>query len=204
MSVRGILLIGGGGHAKVVFDTIRASGMGVIGYCDDNAQSAMSGTLEYLGAIGGAADHDAPLVIAIGDVVTRRRFLGELGSGARFAEPIIHPSAVVSASAEIGEGVFVGPGAIVNADARIGAHAIINSGVIVEHDCRVGENAHIAPATVLGGGVCVGVDVLVGIGARVLPGIEVGAGRVVGGGAVVVKDVGGGDVVVGVPGRRRD
>jgi len=204
MSARGIILIGGGGHAKVVFDTIRASGMVVMGYCDDNAQSAMSGSLEYLGAIGGASAHDAPVVIAIGDVVTRRRCIGELGSGARVAEPIIHPSAVVSASAELGEGVLVGPGAIVNADARVGSHAIINSGVIVEHDCRVGENAHIAPGTVLGGGVCVGVDVLVGIGARVLPGVEIGDGSIVGAGAVVVKDVGGGAVVVGVPGRRRD
>lgn len=204
MSARGILLIGGGGHAKVVFDTIRASGMGVIGYCDDNAHSAMSGTLEYLGAIGDAGGLDAPVVIAIGDVGTRRRFIGELGGGARFAEPIIHPSAVVSASAEIGEGVLVGPGAVINADARVGSHAIINSGVIVEHDCRVGENVHVAPGTVLGGGVSVGGDTLVGIGSRVLPGVVIGEGCVVGAGAVVTRDVGGGDVVVGVPGRRRD
>ena len=204
MSARGILLIGGGGHAKVVFDTIRASGMGVIGYCDDNAHSAMSGTLEYLGAIGGASGHDAPVVIAIGDVGTRRRFIGELGSGARVAEPIIHPSAVVSASAELGEGVLVGAGAVINADARVGSHVIINSGVIVEHDCRIGENVHVAPGTVLGGGVSVGSDSLVGIGARVLPGVVVGAGCVVGAGAVVTRDVGDGETVVGVSGRVRE
>ena len=200
----GIILIGGGGHAKVVFDTCRASDMVLRGFCDDNPQSALSGLVEYLGSVGEAASLDGAVVIGIGDVGTRRRVLDALGGGVRASQPIIHPSAVVSACAEIGEGVFVGPGAIVNADARIGAHAIINSGSIIEHDCRIGENTHIAPGTVLGGGVCVGGDVLVGIGARVLPGVVVGDGSVVGGGAVVVRDVKGGDVVMGVPGRGRE
>lgn len=195
-----IVLIGGGGHAKVVFDACRLLDRVVAGFCDDSPSAALTGSMARLGGIGDAGAHGGAVIVTIGDVATRRRVLGVLGSGVRVCGPIIHPSAVVSPSAEIGEGVFVGPGAIVNADARVGAHAIINSGAIVEHDCRIGENTHIAPGAVLGGGVCVGVDVLVGIGARVLPGVVVGDGGVVGAGAVVLRDVGGGETVVGVVG----
>ncbi|MHA7814541.1 MAG: NeuD/PglB/VioB family sugar acetyltransferase [Phycisphaerales bacterium] len=204
MGGTGIILIGGGGHAKVVFDAIRASDMVAAGFCDDQSRAALSGFLEHLGGVSSASGHGGAVVIAVGDIATRRGVISALGGGARVAEPIIHPSAVVSASAELSEGVFVGPGAIVNADARVGGHAIVNSGSIVEHDCRIGENAHVAPGAVLGGGVGVGCDTLVGMGARVLGGVTIGDGCVVGAGAVVTRDVGDGDVVVGVPGRRRD
>jgi sugar O-acyltransferase (sialic acid O-acetyltransferase NeuD family) len=201
MGTKGIILIGGGGHAKVVFDSCRASDMVVRGFCDDNSHSALSGSIEHLGPISDAAKHDEPVVIGIGDVNIRRRVLETLSGSSRTAMPIIHPSAVVSASAELAEGVLIGPGAIVNADARIGAHAIINSGAIIEHDCRIGENTHIAPGTVLGGGVSLGIDTLVGMGARVLPCRTIGDACVIGAGAVVTSDVDDGEIVVGVPGR---
>ena len=201
MGTSGIILIGGGGHAKVVFDALRENDAVVSGFVDDSAHCALSGVLEHLGAVGGV-DRDQPVIVAIGDVATRRRVLGEI-SGARMSGPVIHPSAVVSPSALLGDGVFVGPGAIINADARIEAHAIINSGAIVEHDCRIGINTHVAPGCVLGGGAVVGDDTLVGLGSRVLPGVKIGAGCVVGAGAVVIESVEAGVMVVGVPGRER-
>lgn len=200
MGTQGIILIGGGGHAKIVFDACRASDTLVRGFCDDHSPSPLSGSAEHLGKIQDAQSLDAPIIIAIGHVTTRRRVLNTRFSDARITAPVIHSSAIVSPSASIAEGVFVAPGAIVNADARIDAHAIINSGTIIEHDCRVGENTHVAPGTVLGGSVCVGIDTLVGIGARVLPGISIGNGCVIGAGAVVTRDVGNGETVVGVPG----
>lgn len=199
MTRQGIILIGGGGHAKVVFDTLRAADAVLAGFVDDRRDCALGGQLQYLGLIE-SLDEDAEVVIAIGDVATRRKVLRRVGA-VRVTAPVIHPSAVVSPSAALGEGVLIGAGVIVNADTRIESHAIINSGAIVEHDCRVGVNTHIAPGCVLGGGVVVGGDTLVGLGARVLPGIRIGRGSVVGAGAVVVRDVGDGETVVGVPGR---
>ena len=201
MGTSGIILIGGGGHAKVVFDALRDGDAGVRGFVDDSAHCALSGVLEHLGGVAGV-DREHPVIVAIGDVATRRRVLGQI-EGARVSGPVIHPSAVVSPSALLGDGVFVGPGAIINADARIEAHAIVNSGAIVEHDCRVGVNTHVAPGCVLGGGAVVGDDTLVGLGARVLPGVKIGAGCVVGAGAVVVESVETGATVVGVPGREK-
>ncbi len=205
MTRHGIILVGGGGHAKVVFDALRAADAAVLGFVDDRRDCPLSGQLEHLGPIESLGD-GAEVIIAIGDVATRRgvlvRMLERLG-GVRVTGPVIHPSAVVSPSAALGEGVLIGPGVIVNADARIESHAIVNSGAIVEHDCRVGENAHVAPGCVLGGGVVVGEDTLVGLGARVLPGVVIGRGCVVGAGAVVVGGVGDGETVVGVPGKVR-
>ena len=196
---KGITIIGGGGHAKVVLDAMRGVGMFIRGFVDDQSPCPLSGMLDHLGSID-TVEEDDRVILAIGDVVARRRVLGRLGAG-RVAGPVIHTGAIVSPSASVGEGAFVGPGAIVNAEARVGAHAIVNTGAIVEHDCRVGMNTHIAPGSVLGGGVEVGEDALVGLGARVLPGIVIGDGCVVGAGAVVTRDVPSESTVVGVPGR---
>jgi len=198
---QGITIIGGGGHAKVVLDAMRGVGMFIRGFVDDQSPCALTGTIDHLGSID-TVQEDHRVFLAIGDVHARRRVLGRLGS-ARIAGPVIHTGAIVSPSASVGEGAFVGAGAIVNAEARIGAHAIVNTGAIVEHDCRVGINTHIAPGCVLGGGVEVGDDALVGLGARVLPGVEIGRGCVIGAGTVVTRDVGAGQTVVGVPGREK-
>lgn len=116
-------------------------------------------------------------------------------------EPLVHPTAWVSPSAELGRGVFVGPMAVINARARIAHHAIINTGAVVEHECDVGLGAHVAPHATLAGGTRVGAHALVGLGAAVLPGAAVGARAVVGAGAVVLQDVAEGQRVAGCPAR---
>ena len=150
-------------------------------------------------------------ILAIGGIAIRRRVLEEIAliekstsaQATYVALTLVHPTAYVSPTAEIGQGVYIGPKAVVHAFANVGNHAIINSGAIVEHECVIGENSHIAPGAVLGGNVRVGRDTLVGIGSRVLPGIQVGAGATVGGGATVVRTVVAGSTVVGVPARTR-
>jgi sugar O-acyltransferase (sialic acid O-acetyltransferase NeuD family) len=197
MGSKGIILIGGGGHAKVVFDTLCATGADIAGVFDDSPRCPLADVIEHLGPISSSSMNE-PGILCVGDLRVRRVVLDQLCSQ-RFAAPAIHPSAIVSPSASIAEGVFVGPGAIINADARIEGHVIINSGAIIEHDCRIGQNTHVAPGSILGGGVTIGTDSLVGLGARVLPGVRIGAGCIIGSGAVVLQSVKAGDTVVGVP-----
>jgi UDP-perosamine 4-acetyltransferase len=227
----GLILLGGGGHAKVVADAAIAQGHRLDGFLDDRADAALT-ALEYrhLGALNDWRRFAGrPMFIALGDNALRRRLIDDIhplapgsaggwlsGSesvGSWFgrhppAEPgahglaiIVHPSAVVSPSALIDHGVFIAPGAIVNAGAHVGRGAIVNSGAIVEHDCRIGECAHIAPGAILGGNVTVGPAALIGLGARVLPGVTIGQGAVVGAGAVVIENVSDGATVRGVPAR---
>lgn len=192
-----LVLVGGGGHAKVVADAARAAGLVLAGFVDDDPNAGVPG-LEWLGGLDRVRE---PWILCIGDVGTRMRVLESLhGEVAR----VLHPTTILSESAEIGLGVFVGPGAVVNADAVVEEHAIVNSAAVVEHDARVGRGSHIAPGAVLCGNVSVGAGCLVGAGAVLLPGVEIGDGAIVGAGAVVTGAVPARTRAVGVPARVLD
>lgn len=203
-----VVLIGGGGHALVIAEAAQFAGVDVVGFLDDDPSAAV--TRLPRGPVHVAPLNDLPRIadrrwiLSIGNVELRAEMLGELEQLelSRQAISIIHPSAFVSPSAQIGQGVYVGPRAIVHSNARVQDHAIINSGAIVEHDCVIGYNAHVAPGAVLGGGVRIGISALVGLGARVLPLLSVGDHAVVGAGAVVVKAVTDWQRVAGVPARQ--
>ena len=197
-----IILIGGGGHAKVILDAANAANIEVQGFVDDLPDAPLS-TMRSSPTYAGTSDEitnqtQCQPILAIGNLQRRELFIDQLDR-VTFAKPIIHPSAIIAQSASIALGAFVAPGAIINADAKICSHAIINTGSIIEHDCRVGINTHIAPRAPLGGGVQVGNHTLVGIGATVLPGIKIGSRCTIGAGAVVTQDVQDGETVVGVP-----
>ncbi len=196
-----VILIGGGGHAGVVLDVCRAAGVGVVGVVDDDRGCGLvRAGLDWIGPLGCDLPDGGRWVLAIGDLGARRRALGGLDGGRRCGA-IVHPSAVIGSDVELGDGTVVMPRAVINRGARIGIDGIVNTGAIVEHDCVIGDNAHLAPGSVLGGGVRVGGGTLVGIGACVIPGMVIGRGCVVGAGAVVVRGVGDGERVVGVPAR---
>jgi sugar O-acyltransferase (sialic acid O-acetyltransferase NeuD family) len=198
-----LIFLGGGGHAKVVLDSARGLGLGVDGFHDDDPAPSLCGDggLAHLGKIPQSCSQTGTMyMVTVGELGVRERLIMRI-ERSNVGGAVVDRSAVVSPSAQINGGVFVGVGAIVNADAVVGAHAIINTGAIVEHDCRVGLNTHLAPRVVLGGGVVVGEHTLVGIGSTVLPGVTIGSRCVIGGGAVVIDDVADGQCVVGNPAR---
>ena len=198
-----LVLIGGGGHAAVVADAALAAGWNLAGYFDDQPQPALG--LPHLGSVAawqsepGNLSSEAKVHAAVGDAALRRQWLAAMDD--EQLATIVHPSAVISPSAVVGRGVFIGPLAVVNARAVIGRGAIINSGAVVEHDCSVGEFCHVAPRAVLTGSVCLGDATLVGCGAVVLPGVSIGRGATVGAGAVVTADLPRDVVAAGVPAR---
>lgn len=170
-----IILIGYGGHAKSVADCIERQGKyRIVGYTDPEAHVSK---YEYLGT-------DAELqklyaqgiknaVIAVGYLGKGdlRERLYKMAKDIGFCLPVIKDSSsVISDTALIGEGSFVGKGAIINAESQIGKMAIINTMALVEHECRVGDFAHVAVAAVLCGNVTVGQAALVGANATVIQG----------------------------------
>lgn len=200
-----LTLVGGGGHAVVVAESALRGGLTLAGFYDDDPDTALASgnpsttRLGDLTSLEAEELDNAPWILAVGDLGTRRWLIDRLYRAEDDAAMVVHPDASVAESSVVAGGVWIGPRAVVHSRARVLDHAIINSGAIIEHDCLVAENAHIAPGAVLGGEVSVGNDTLIGLGARVLPGVAIGAGCIVGAGAVVIRDVDDGSTVVGVP-----
>lgn len=141
-------------------------------------------------------DRDKSYICGIGDNAVRKQF------GGKGLTTIIHPTAHIEQSAQIGAGTFVGPMAMAHVGAKIGRGAIINSGAIVEHHNVIGDWVHIAPNATLCGNVHVGEGAFVGAGAVVKPNLTIGKWAVVGCGAVVLADIPDGEVWVGNPARK--
>jgi sugar O-acyltransferase (sialic acid O-acetyltransferase NeuD family) len=193
-----IFLIGGGGHASVVIDCLKAQGVNVAGVFDPLYKGTPA--VPALGTYATSFDPAALAIIAIGNNTIRKRVSDQVTHG---FENAIHPSALVSSAAKTGDGNMILHGAIVQANCFLGRHVIINTGATIDHDCRIEDFVHIAPGVVLCGNVQVGEGAIVGAGAVIIPGIKVGAWATIGAGSVVIRDVAPGACVVGNPARQK-
>lgn len=205
MKTKKLLIIGGGGHAKVLIDAISSAGKYRIEGILDN-RVKVGDKITGFPVIGGDEFldkfKDFYIAIGIGSVKAsdKRKMIYERCRRMGFELPaIIHSDAYVSNSAVIGDGVQVMAGAVINPQAKIGANTIINTGAIIEHDCVVAPHCHISLNAVLAGKVMVGESCHVGMGAIILQEIDIGSRVTVGAGAVVTKDIEGGKTVVGIP-----
>lgn len=201
----GILIIGAGGHAKVLADALLSRGERVLGFVDDNAQLWGQSRLG-LPILGGIDSYTTfqpdGLLLGIGVNSVRKAIVERLGEAARpLWRTAIHPSAVIAASASIGPGTAICAGVVVNPDTVIGQHAIINTGATVDHDCLIEDYAHIAPGSTLTGSIRVGAGALIGARTVTIPGRTIGAWATVGAGAVITRDIPPGVTAKGIPAR---
>lgn len=198
-----LMIIGAGGHGKVVADAALQAGWQDIRFAD--ARFPELTRLRQWPIVGNDRDLlRAPpdvdgLIIAVGNNRSRAALHQRFQAAGWPMVSIIHPAAVVSPFAQLGAGSVVLAGAIINIDASIGEAAIINSGAVVEHDCVLGLGVHVSPQAALAGGVSVGDFSWVGIGSSVRQAVHVGSGVTIGAGAAVIADVPDGLTVAGVP-----
>ena len=191
-----ILVIGAGGHAKVVIDALRLAQCTIAGLVDPAlAVGTRIAGCEVLGGddvVERSRPEDVMLANGVGGTKSTagrdavyRRFRAK---GYRFAT-VLHPSAIVSRTATLGEGAQVMAGCAVQPDAKIGANSIVNTRASVDHDCTIGESVHIAPGVTLSGSVTIGDGSHIGTGAVVIQGITIGRNSLVAAGAVVYRDL---------------
>lgn len=209
-SQESIVLVGGGGHCKVLIDLIQSCGkyditgitdpqlgsttkildVPVLGGDDLLEQILKDGTKNAAICVGGAGDN------------TKRGSLFDKAKEIGFSMPcLIHPAAIVSKHAHVGDGVQIMAGAVLQTASFIGENTILNSGSIIEHDCRIGGHVHVCPGAVILGGCVVGDGVFIGAGATVLQGVEIGSQALVACGSAVIANVDDRAVVKGVPAR---
>jgi sugar O-acyltransferase (sialic acid O-acetyltransferase NeuD family) len=193
-----IQVIGAGGHAKVVIQTARAAGFFPVSVYDDNEHLA-GGQLcgvPIKCPVPLAAEKDIPTIIAIGNNHIRWQFAEKFSLN---WATVIHPTAVVDPTVQIGKGTVVLAGAIIQVDTVVEGHVIINTSSSIDHDCVIGDFVHIAPGTHLCGGVSIGTGTLIGVGACIKPLLKVGMWSIVGAGAAVTSHLTDNIVAVGVP-----
>jgi UDP-perosamine 4-acetyltransferase len=200
------IIIGAGGHARVVADTILVKGYGLKGIVDVeySGQKEKIMGCSVLGGIDFIDQFDpekVALSIAIGDN-TQRSFYYNFFMQKGFIFPqLIHPAAIVSEFSHISDGVFINAGVIINSNAKIGKNCIINTGSIIEHEVIVDKHCHICPGVKIAGRVTIGNNSFIGMGANIIDSITIGHNVVIGSGSVIIKDIKPHSTYVGVPGR---
>ncbi len=206
-----IVVLGGGGHARVVISILKKLGVYLIlGYTDVSDRGSISG-VSFIGEDaclpGLLGEHPGcSAVIGVGNVRpddARRRLYEKITAYGFIFPRVISPDAVVSDDVEVGEATVVMAGAVVNAGTVVGKGVILNTNCTVDHDCRIGDFVHVAPGATLSGGVKVGDSALIGAGATVIQYRTVSPFCTVGAGATVVEDLNEPGIYLGTPARRR-
>ena len=189
-----IVIIGQGGHSKVIRDMLLSSDeYEIVGYLDDKYEEIKVQENVFYGpiiSVKTVVEHftDIKFIIGIGDNLIRKSIAEKLELPDECYATLIDKSAVVSPHAAIGCGTVVMPNAVINADSQIGKHAIINTGSVVEHDCKIEDFVHISPHAALTGGVQIEEGVSVGAGAVIIPNVTVGEWTIIGAGATVITE----------------
>ncbi len=200
------LIIGGGGHAKVVIDAVLKAHPNIkISVFDDDEKKHGTRILNVLieppNLNVTLLSKGIEACIAIGDNLTRiQKYLFWKELGLKF-RTVIHPDSLISPFAKIGDGTVVFAGAVINPEAWIGDNVIVNTGSVIEHDCVLENHVQVATNATLCGGVKVREGAMIGAGATILPGVEIGRYAVVGAGAVVISSIPDKQTYVGVPAR---
>ncbi|SDM78061.1 acetyltransferase [Bacillus sp. OK048] len=200
-----IVVIGCGGHSKVIVDMILSTGESdIVGFLDDKYDELRLKEDTYCGPISAAErllekSPDIKLVIAIGDNKVRQSIVQKLNLSYEYFVTVKHKSAVISPTAKIGHGAVIMPNSVINADSRIGDHSIINTGSVIEHDSIVGDFSHVCPGATLTGSVQLGEGAYVGSGSTIIPNIKIGEWTIIGAGATVISDIPAYCTAVGIP-----
>lgn len=204
--MRKVVIVGAGGHAKVIADILRENGeYEIAGLVDCNPDKSFWG-IPVLGN-----DDDLARIyrekaikyafVALGNGKLRERVTKRVLEVGFQVINVISKAAVVSRSACLGTGIVIMPGAVINADVKIGDGCIINTNASIDHEGILGEYTHIAPGCAVSGKVRIGKHCLLGTGSRVIDQIDIGDDTIVGAGAAVVKNLRGNCTAVGVPAR---
>jgi UDP-perosamine 4-acetyltransferase len=192
-----VVILGGGGHARVVIDALRRAGHTIAGVIDPKPEVAktLPAGVNWLGKnLSQTKASEAQVAIGVGSLEAnannpRIRLFYEAKAAGFEILSVRHPSAIVAGDVALGEGSQVMAGVILQPGIRIGVNCIVNTSASLDHDCRIGDHVHIAPRVVLSGGVSVGNGSHLGTGAIIIQSIRIGEWAMIAAGAIVTVDV---------------
>jgi len=202
-----ILIIGAGGHSKIVIDILEENDQKIIGLLDDDTNLHNEKIMGYdvLGSIGLINEYDKNeigFIISIGNNKVRRKLYTELISKGYKPVSAISNDAKISKYAELGEGLIINAGVVTHPDVQIKDNVIIGMNATVSHDTLIESNVHISPGVHLTGNTYIEDGVDIGTGAMLKPGVSIGKNTIVGAGAVLIDDLEANSIYAGVPAKK--
>lgn len=198
---RKIAILGAGGHALAVWDACVSAGFEPVGFVDPTSTALHAHGLALLTDLADVDLHDVEIALGIGHNFRREQAANEL----RFSYPearlpvVLHQTAWVSPSADLGEGTVVLAQAHVGPMAKTGVGALLNTCASLDHESQLGDFSSLGPGAHTGGNVVIGARTMIGLNAGVLQGVSVGADTVIGAHSLVRQDVPAETVAYGVP-----
>lgn len=194
-----LVIIGAGGHGKVVADIAKKKGYDEIVFLDDNESLTECGGYAVVGKSNQYADFNCDIFVAIGNSKIREIVQTKVEQAGKTVPTLVHPNTSIAENVAIGRGTVVVAGAVVNPGAEIGRGCIINTGSSVDHDCKIADFVHVSVGAHVAGTVNIGKHTWIGAGVTVSNNVNICGDCMIGAGAVVVKDILENGTYVGVP-----
>ncbi|CAD2079267.1 acetyltransferase [Phocicoccus pinnipedialis] len=197
-----LILIGVGGHSKVIRDIVNQSDeYKLVGYLDNKFEHYYEDNGIFFDSLINIKKYicNNYFFIAIGDNNIRKKIVDSINLPLYKYPVLVHKDATLSKDTVINNGTVVMAKSVINSSTKIGTHCIINTGAIVEHDNEVSDYVHISPGSVVTGGVVIGQRTQVGAGATVIPNVTIGENVIVGAGSTVLNNIEDNIIVVGSP-----
>jgi len=203
MSSKPVIIMGTGGHAKVVTDALKLSGKEILGFVTPDLQAGAEFCGRKILGDDESIKHYLPdeveLVNGVGSL-PRKNIRWQLADkmrkqGYRFAS-VVHPDAVVASDVNLDKGVQIMAGVVIQPSTKIGQDSIINTGALIDHDCKIAENCHLAPGVVCSGGVIIGSNTHLGTGTIVMEYRTIGSNCAVAAGSVVFENISDGVILI--------
>ena len=204
-----VIVLGAGGHARVLIDTLLTTDINVVGITSINPKDInkelnginVIGDDEVISRYSPESVHLVNGIGSTGEIEKRKELFDYFKERGYSFASVIHPSAVISPDVQLNEGVQVMAGTVIQTGSKIKKNTIINTKVSVDHDCIIGSHVHLAPGVTISGGVQVADDVLIGAGTTIIQGVRIGKKCSIGAGSLVLNNVKDGVTVFGVPAR---
>ena len=203
------VIIGGGGHARVLAEVLARLGYGVLGFTAPTSTD-LDRRLPYLGTddqfISRLDPNRVVAILGIGKTRChdeRLKLMDRLERAGLQFPAIVASSSTVHSDVVLREGSVVMDGAVVATGSQLGRGCIVNTNATIDHDCRIGDGVHVAPGATISGDVEVGDGCMIGAGATIIHSVRIGNDCLIGAGATVVGDIDQAGVYVGTPARRR-
>ena len=192
-----LIIIGASGHGKVVADVAKLLNYTDIVFLDNDSSIKECAGYPVIGKDNMTVHLDGEIFIAVGNAAVRKKLMER--DKDRVFPTLIHPSAVIADSVNIGAGSVIMAGVVINPGVSIGRGVIVNTSSSIDHDCIVNDFCHISVGSHLCGTVNIGEETWIGAGATVSNNLTICGGCIIGAGAVVIKSIHNPGVYVGVP-----